>query len=153
MFLKEWRFLARPRPGVRKCLGAFHSRLQSLLCATLQCAPPLRSFALCVVLAEQSRQEDAEAAEAEDLDADMAATATATATENAEGGIDLNIDLDILQGNIRTALLTNRLLGPHWACRLPTRRAFAGKKVLTLTEYKRRKEKLLAENQRQQGIE
>lgn len=90
------------------------------------------------MLAEKTRQEDEKNAEAEDLDTDMAATATATATENAAGGIDLNIDLDVLQGNPRTALLTNRLLGPHWASRLPTRRDFAGRKVLTLTEYKQR---------------
>ena len=71
----------------------------------------------------------------EELEADAP---TATATENDAGGIDLNIDLTILQGGPGTALLTNRLLGPHWASRLPTRHDFAGRKTLTLTDYKRR---------------
>lgn len=98
----------------------------------------LRSYSFVAVLAEKSRQIDEKDAEAEPFDTDMAATATATATENAAGGIDLDINLDVLQGNPRTALLTNRLLGPHWASRLPTREDFKGMKVLTLTEYKRR---------------
>lgn len=63
---------------------------------------------------------------------------TATATENAAGGIDLNIDLSALQQSPEAALLSNRLLGPHWAARLPTRQDFAGRKTLTLADYKRR---------------
>ena len=93
-------------------------------------------MACCAALAEKSRQESKEGEEEEDVDAE--GEAIATATENDAGGIDLNIDLSVLEGNPATALLTNRLLGPHWATRLPTRRDFAGRKTLTLTDYKRR---------------
>lgn len=90
---------------------------------------------LSAVLAEDFKPLDSMEEETEDLDGDVP---TATATENDAGGIDLNIDLSVLQGGPGTALLTNRLLGPHWASRLPTRHDFAGRKILTLTDYKRR---------------
>lgn len=66
---------------------------------------------------------------------------TATATENEAGGIDLTIDLSILPQSpqaLSQALIRNRLLGPNWATSLPTRSDFVGRKILTLTDYKRR---------------
>jgi hypothetical protein len=87
------------------------------------------------VLPEKVEDGGEEEEEVDDLDTDAP---TATATENAAGGIDLNIDLSALQKAPEAALLSNRLLGPHWAARLPTRQDFAGRKTLTLTDYKRR---------------
>ena len=99
---------------------------------------PSLDTASSAALAEKSRQQTAEGGAEDKAETEHAGPATATATENAAGGIDLNIDLSILEGNPQTALLTNRLLGPHWASRLPTRQDFAGRRVLTLTDYKRR---------------
>lgn len=63
---------------------------------------------------------------------------TATATENEAGGIELNIDLDVLHQAPAAALIRRRLLGPNWDAALPTREDFEGRKTLTLNDYKRR---------------
>ena len=79
--------------------------------------------------------------ELQDVDMETEAEAeapTATAVENEAGGIDLNIDLSVLHESPAAALLTNRLLGPRWIERLKNGASIAGKKVLSLSDYKRR---------------
>ena len=77
--------------------------------------------------------------ELQDVDMETETEApTATAVENAAGGIDLNIDLSALHESPAAALLTNRLLGPRWIERLKNGTSIAGKKVLSLSDYKRR---------------
>ena len=64
----------------------------------------------------------------------------ATARENEAGGIDLNIDLSVLEVAPKSSLLAKRLLGSHWgtAQMFMQQQQLAGKKTLTLTDYKRR---------------
>ena len=77
--------------------------------------------------------------ELQDVDMETETEApTATAVENEAGGIDLNIDLSALHEFPAAALLTNRLLGPRWIDRLKNGASIAGKKVLSLSDYKRR---------------
>eukprot|EP00884_Botryococcus_braunii_P003974 jgi/Botrbrau1/13578/Bobra.0307s0002.2 len=67
--------------------------------------------------------------------------ATATATENADGGLDLNIDISVLGIVPKDVLIGRKLLGRRWQLALsplavPT--DLGSKKLLTLTDYKRR---------------
>ena len=83
-------------------------------------------------------EDDAAAPPAETVLNEEAEAPTATATENEAGGIDLNVDLSTLQKAPKAALIRRRLLGPSWADGLPLRSDFSGRKILTLTDYKRR---------------
>lgn len=68
-------------------------------------------------------------------------TPTATATENADGGVDLNIDISILNKVPKEIILARRILGPRWQQSLSpfaVPKDLASKKLLTLTDYKRR---------------
>jgi hypothetical protein len=76
----------------------------------------------------------------EDLEPDTP-LAIATATENAAGGIDLDIDVSVLEPLPAEAILAKRLLGTRWQQALSPYAIpadLASKKLLTLTDYKRR---------------
>jgi len=70
---------------------------------------------------------------------DTPATAAASAVENAATGeLELNIDLSLLGLAGRRHALPGRLLGRGWRPGAGPAYAAAGRRVLTLADYKRR---------------
>ncbi len=74
-----------------------------------------------------------------DAEPDTPATAAASAVENAATGeLELNIDLSLLGLAGRRHALPGRLLGRGWRPGARPAYAAAGRRVLTLADYKRR---------------
>lgn len=78
------------------------------------------------------------------LDDDMepeTPTAAAVAVKNADGGVDLNIDISVLGTTSKDMLLAKALLGNQWQQALSPFAVpsdVSSKKLLSITDYKRR---------------
>lgn len=68
-------------------------------------------------------------------------TAAASANKNADGGVDLNIDISMLGSTSKDMLLAKALLGKNWQQALSPFAVpsdVSSKKLLSITDYKRR---------------